>query len=328
VDGTLAIANNRQLCESVAVELGEQIMVGGIIEIHDNRDCNTVEQCGNGVYEGDYIITDEASLQGLSDYREVTGNLRIAETSFARIDGLECLAIVGGNLIIEGNEALTSMDFSSLTSVGGLDVYLNGSLETMNFSSLSSGDHIWIRENDSLTVVDFSSLTSVESVEPVGSVGWCIWISDNNVLESIDFNNISSVGGHLWIDGNESLTSIDFRNLSSAEGDLRIGSNDVLTSICFNNLSSVGNILWIIGNEALTSIGFNSLTSVGDGLCISENHLLNNIDGLGNLCTVANSFTITYNSQLCQSDAEALRNQVQNFGSIGGSITIHDNNCP
>jgi len=221
VGGNLSINNNLQLCESVAEGFSEQIIVSGTIEIHDNRDCNIVEPCGNGVYEGDYMITDAASLQGLANYTEVTGDLAIFETSLEIIDGLECLTTVGGSLILSGNDSLTTMDFSSLTTVGV---------------------GISIDYNEALIAMDFNSLTTV---------GQDLLIEENNVLELISFNSLITVGGGIGIDYNESLIAMDFNSLTSVEQELWIEENDVLEAMDFSSLISVGAELWIIDNPQL-----------------------------------------------------------------------------
>lgn len=156
--------------------------------------------CEDMIYEGDYTITDAASLQGLAGYTEVTGNLSIVETSLDIIEGLECLTTVGGYLIISVNNDLISMDFSSLTSVGGMDIYLNGSLESMDFSSLTSvNDYLWIEENYSLLILNFGKLTNV------GVLG----IDYNDVLTTMDFSSLTSVMGDFWIVDNPHLCDSD-----------------------------------------------------------------------------------------------------------------------
>jgi hypothetical protein len=160
-----------------------------------------VSDC-NIVCKGSFVIDDietAADLEALSGCTTVTGDLSIEYSPLTSLEGLECLAHVGGRLDIKLNESLTSLaGLNNLESVGGrLDIEHN----------------------------DF--LTSLASLENIISIGEDLEISYNFSLTSLaGLNNLKSVGGRLDISINRSLTSLaGLNNLESVGGNLVIWYN-------------------------------------------------------------------------------------------------------
>ena len=81
-----------------------------------------VSDC-NIVCEGSFVIDDietAADLEALSGCTTVTGDLSIEYSPIPSLEGLECLAHVGGSLDISINRSLTSLaGLNNLESVGG-----------------------------------------------------------------------------------------------------------------------------------------------------------------------------------------------------------------
>jgi hypothetical protein len=93
-----------------------------------------VSDC-NIVCEGSFVIDEidtGADLEALSGCTTVTGDLSIEYSPLTSLEGLECLAHVGGRLDIRLNESLTSLiGLESVESVGGnLVIWYNRKLCT------------------------------------------------------------------------------------------------------------------------------------------------------------------------------------------------------
>jgi hypothetical protein len=140
--------------------------------------------------------------------------------------------------------------------------------------------------------------------------------------------------GFTEITGSLSVYKIQYLNglesLTSVGGNIKIGNNyggdSALTSLSgLENLTSVGGDLWIVRNKVLTSLsGLKSLTSVGGNLYIQSNPALTTL-GMTDLQKVGGYFDISYNSLLCISLVEELRDQVLTGGGIGGGIDVSGN---
>src|SRR5690606_1838616 len=121
---------------------------------------------------------------------------------------------------IGGNDALTSLGFSNLTTVE---------------------ENLFIQGN--------TSLTSISELNNLISVGNNLMIGTNTSLTSLTgLNNLASIGGNLEIRLNDSLPSLTgLDNLTSLGGYLHIKQNNNLNDI--SSLQSI-NPETIIGNES------------------------------------------------------------------------------
>ena len=93
-----------------------------------------VSDC-NIVCEGSFVIDDidtAADLEALSGCTTVTGDISIEYSPLTNLEGLVCLAHVGGRLDIKLNNSLTSLaGLKSVESVGGeLGIWYNRKLCT------------------------------------------------------------------------------------------------------------------------------------------------------------------------------------------------------
>ena len=66
-----------------------------------------LDEDGDGVCDAicqdDYIVTSQTELEELSHCIEITGNLTIENSNVINLDILDSLRLIGGNLVIEGN---------------------------------------------------------------------------------------------------------------------------------------------------------------------------------------------------------------------------------
>ena len=185
-------------------------------------DCNIVCQ-------GSFVIDDietAADLKALSGCNTVTGDLSIEYSPLTSLEGLECLAHVGGRLDIKLNESLTSLiGLEGMEYVGGdLGISVNLSLTSLaGLHNLETvGGRLVIEHND--------SLTSLEGLHNLESVAGRLVIEHNDSLTSLEgLENITSIGEHLEISYNFSLTSLaGLNSLEAVGGNLVIWYNRIL----------------------------------------------------------------------------------------------------
>ena len=141
-------------------------------------------------------------------------------------------------------------------------------------------------------------------------------------MESLDgLNGLTTVGDlGLQITGNFSLKNVSALSaLTAIDGDLLVVFNPSLQSLSgFDNLQSLGTFgtLVIAGNDSLTDLqGLGALTTV-DRLFIEENFLLEELTGIENLVSVADSASVSGNYHLLNLDGLA------GLQSIGGGLLI------
>ena len=124
----------------------------------------------------------------------------VASTALTSLKGLEAITSIGGNLLIQENDALTSLEGLKITSIGGL------------------------------TISNNAALTSLDGLESITSVGGHLEIVHTDILLSLaGLSGITAVGGHLLIKGNDALTSLDgLKGITAVGQDLEISSNGKL----------------------------------------------------------------------------------------------------
>ena len=111
-------------------------------------------ECNLGEYSGDFETGTQSDIAALTGYTSITGDMNIHESSSTDLSELICLTSVGGDLSLEDNAALTSLDgLSNVTSVG-VDLEIAGNhvlTELDGLSALTSvGDNLWIDQNSVL----------------------------------------------------------------------------------------------------------------------------------------------------------------------------------
>lgn len=265
--------------------------------------------CEGDAWDGDYTISDAASLEILIGYACVTGALEVAGAELVSLDGLEGLQAVGGDVTISANPALTSLaGLSGLTAVG------------RDFG---------ISENDALADLDgLSALTLIGGALRIGRVDSVIKgpsvLVGNATLTNLDgLSGLTSLGASaldrwpvsLEIIANEALENVDgLSGVTSVEGDVTISGNDALT-----NLNGLG---------ALTSVGGNLLigamfSAYGTGGSWSDgNGVLTSLDGLAVLTDLAGNLTVADNTVLPTCEATALADRLLSLGWDGESLVM------
>jgi len=249
-----------------------------------------------------------------------------------------------GDVIVVGDDIISLVGLSEITSIGGTFLLTNNSLQNLN------GLENLVTVNSSLIISQNHFLTDLSGLDNLVYIGGDMDIVMNSNLMNISgLESISAIGGNLEIDANSSLINLSgLNNLTSVGIDVMIEDNDSLTSLSgLENLTSITEDLWLINNYSLTSLaGLNNLTSIGESLYIASNSALSELTSLINL-TSAGQITIHINSVL--TSLEGLDNITPNsinylvidynsslsscevasvcdyLVSPGGSITINDN---
>lgn len=144
------------------------------------------------VIQGDFSLNNGQDLLDLDGIELITGDLVISATNLTTLIGLESLKTVGGNLFVQGNVQLKRLSGSALSNlevVGG-DVVVtdNAALTNVDLPSLVTARSLFINNNDALEVVG--------KYESLASVSELIQISDNDALTRIiGFDLLSRIGG-------------------------------------------------------------------------------------------------------------------------------------
>ncbi|MDZ7704482.1 MAG: PKD domain-containing protein [Trueperaceae bacterium] len=148
----------------------------------------TVEADGEDqVCEGDFRIeggSTEQVIAEVSNCSEITGNLKIVNTSLESLSFLAKLTRIEGDLEIAGNDSLTSLRGpENLASVRALSVFLNASLTSLRgLESLTS-------VRGGLEIADNAALTSLSGTENIEEVQGNAIIYDNPSLNCTLFSN-------------------------------------------------------------------------------------------------------------------------------------------
>ena len=152
-------------------------------------------------------------------------------------------------------------------------------------------------------------------------------ISGNLTINNLSFDisevhsDITDVGGDVIIEDNDALTSLSLlENLQSIGGDLTIKFNLGPMSLSgLEDLQSIGGDLTIRNNPELTSLsGLEGLQSIG-GVSIHS------LPGQEEVQLTYGDFTIISNSKVCDSEVEALLDQIENQGGVGGDVQFSNN---
>lgn len=162
---------------------------------------DTVEGPCESVFEDDYFIRDQAELNALTEYCEVTGSLVVYNSSLTAIS-LPKITAVGGNLSVLSNTSLISFSLPNLRSVSGdtmvesNDVLISFDLSALTEIGEGQFNNVWVKHNDALTSFDLSALTRVS-----GS----LFIRFNGVQTSFDLSALAGLGGYLGVTDNDAL---------------------------------------------------------------------------------------------------------------------------
>ncbi len=262
----------------------------------------------------------EVNMFGELKYTQIEGGLKISGTDISDLTPLESLTkISGGGLTIIDNSILESLKgLQNLTSLGTqfANLIISGNDALTSLTGLEKLSDIAI-----LKVEGNGTLTTISGLDNLKSVG-SLSISGNLKLKSISgFNSLENIDGSFELYNNRELATLDgFQNLVSVDKDFLVTYNVELNSLeDFESLEHIGSNVEIASNDELIDLdGFKKITWL-HAIEITKNSKLQNLKGLESLKTVEYIFGIAENPSL-----ESI-NHLSNLISIGYASYIVEN---
>jgi hypothetical protein len=230
------------------------------------------------------------------------------------------------NALSFSGSGLTSIDFHSLQSCGGLSI--SGTAQSsIDFHSLQSCGALSF-SGTGLTSIAFPALTSA---------GTSLSVTSNAVLQSISFPLLSGAGFGITINGNPALIALNANALFTDVDSLAINSNAALPALSLPTLASC-RLLEIGGNTLLQSINLPALVQINDtandyyassSLYVHDNPALVALDVP--VLKYAKAVTINNNVELASVVLPSLVNVTDSYYSylqITGNTNLQLISCP
>ncbi|EGV66694.1 3-prime end of ExtraCellular Mutant protein [Yamadazyma tenuis] len=263
-----------------------------------SADVASVAACATAV--GDITIEgDEFGTIELTGVEAIYGNLHIQNATQASAFNAATLQLVSGELSLDANTILASLNLAQLTTVGSFSLTALPALEVIG---LTSG----ITSAESVIISD-TGLNTLEGINVVQLKTFNV--NNNDQIQLID-SGLQKVTDTLSISFNadsvdvkldqlseakdvylQSISSFSAANLTKVTGSLSFVSNSI-EKIEISSLKSVSNSLTVSKNSDLEEIEFANLTSIGGALVISENDDLSTFAGFPELAKVGGSVSI------------------------------------
>ena len=181
------------------------------------------------------------------------------------------------------NTSTIEVIFSGLTtfnSTNNPQISNNADLLSLDFPQLQTinmNDNFYIYNNNSISFIEWGAL---QTIVYNGNNNIRLDIYENNNLEEVKFNSLTSTDASFQIYRNDNLESIEVSALVSAHRAFYIEQNDSLLSINASQLFSIGDYLFqdlslhIWDNDQLSSVDFSSLMKVYSTLNLYSNNSL------------------------------------------------------
>ena len=206
-----------------------------------------------------FHIQNEFSIRRIfAPLLETISNFRLINTSTIEVifSGLTTFNAYGQ---IANNADLLNIDFPQL--------------QTINMN----GNNLEIGYNNSISVIEWGAL---QTIVYNGNNNRRLDIYENNNLEEVKFNSLTSTDASFRIYTNDNLERIEVNALVDAHRQFYIENNNNLLSITAPQLFSVGDYLFqgetlhIWNNDQLSSVDFSSLMKIYSRLNINYNNSL------------------------------------------------------
>ena len=284
--------------------------VNGFVCWVSGNSCVRASSCysgssGPGVFVGSLTVdaTDTAlDLQSLGNAWCVTGDVSVKKTTLADLRGLSGVITIAGNVSIEDNPALASLEgLNGLRRTSKVSLFRNASLASL--SALSRLDTL-----TSLQVYVNPALRNLSGLQSVASLSWAEVVNNS---------------------GLSSLTGLD--SVTNAYSYIDVRQNPLLTNLTgLGALASVGNLMQVMDNVQLQSLqGLGELATVGSTLRVMRNPELDDLKGLSKLKR-APTFQVSDNAQLDSCNVTALATSVAAncSGCLRNGPCLPPDNCP
>lgn len=267
-------------------------------------------------------INNIADLQGFNNLETIGGDFHVHRSSdLFSFQGLDSLVTIGGSLNIEQNEELASLDgLEALQQAGEVRLMYNQNLGSIvGIAHVDTSGLMLIFGSQLLT--DIPGFNNIESLS-----GLTIYSTGISTISG--FNNLHTVFGEMRLLANENLSSMHgFQSLVSADA-LEINRSHALIDLQgLDQLQTVNGYVKVWENDSLLTVaGLENLASVAGLFSVSKNPSLTSVNQLVSLGSVDGHFSVNQNPQLCESEAQALVDQVESMNGIGGDIFVYSNN--
>ncbi|MGY6649421.1 hypothetical protein [Wenyingzhuangia sp. IMCC45574] len=258
-------------CEQESVKTTYSKSFFGDYEIESQAVLNEFASNNFTRVRGSLFIFDCEDLSPLSLLTTIDGKLEIRtnKVELERLNGLENITSVGGDLNIYQNRGIKSLEgLDNLKALGGnVSIYENSRLETLsNLDGLA-------RITGFVNIYSNPNLVSLDGLNEISEVSSHVDINNNKSLTHLNgFKNITSVGNTLGINSNQALIRLDgFNHLISVESKFEILENRSLVDISsLQDLTSVG-ALSIKGNSSLKDFCVLNTVNFGESYAVSAN---------------------------------------------------------
>ena len=232
----IIITNSNRNTNGTAVSVNSLTDVGRNFRIE--AVANSISATAAGLTVGGYVNIDDndalcnLNLSGLTTvagYVEIVNNYDACGSQSIDVSGLQS---IGGYLTVSGNDDMPSLNFTALAAVNGvgtgnrsIDITNNDNeMTSLAFPALNTATPGALRVNGN------ASLASI-SAPLLPSIGQDLRLEDNNLVASIDFGALTTVGGILNIDDEDQLTDLSgLAALVSTGGNFIINGNGALVS--------------------------------------------------------------------------------------------------
>ncbi|MEP2935272.1 MAG: T9SS type A sorting domain-containing protein [Gilvibacter sp.] len=221
------------------------------------------------------LILSESTADANSD-GEITEAeaLLVSELVLIREDGTPAITSVGGleyflnlEVITIENFQISSLNLDFLTNVSDVEIIGNSSLLSIDLSNLISFSGKLYTFFNRITSIDISSLQTAGSIE----------IRDEELLETLSFPSLTAAD-EIVVRQTEVCANIAFPLLESVnEGGFQISSNDGMTNLEISSLNYVQGELLIRNNDDIVDFLAPNLGQVDGGIIIKSESRIENI---------------------------------------------------
>lgn len=289
------------MASGVAMVAADDSCSGGA-KISAQSDADALGSCST--YTGDITISSQVQTPlTFNGIKKVTGDFTANGAVNITSISAPTISEIGGAFKLVSINALTSLDFPELISVGSIDFEALANIQGLGFTK-------GVNTAGSVSITN-TGLTSLQGIE-LNSVGQ-LDLTANDYLTEVNVNNMKNVSGSLTISNNNNKLSIDFPNLVTAK-DMTFRNT---SSISVPSLANLTGSLGLFGNF-VSNFSAPNLTSCVDLDFDSNGHLAKL--SLPQLTTLSGGLAISNNGDLASIDLPKL-SHVDGAIDLTGSFT-------
>lgn len=234
----------------------------------------------------DIVISSAADLESYrTQYPNCTnyaGNITV-NGNVSNLMGLSNIKNVTGNIDIDSDALINLSDLSNLENVTGA-LRINGSANLSSLAGLEKLNNV----SGSIILSDLMRLTSLDGLKNVQSIGGQLTIDNCGSLQSLaGLDNLENVNSSFTIANNVNLRSLDgIEMLNRVNSKLEIRANESLTSIDGISNINLFSSLDIVDNEVLSNCAISRICNLIEGDLSIPTNISGNATGCESLAAV------------------------------------------